>query len=81
MVSQDTPYCKIWYILCLIKGSACSNLWRDIMSGFSILYRSLHCEQKESKKAEKTESFSHAKSETQSGSAVNPLRALIAKIF
>jgi len=51
------------------------------MSEFSILYRSLHCEQKESKKVEKTESTSQAKSETQSGSAINPLRALIAKIF
>ncbi len=51
------------------------------MSEFSILYRSLHCEQKASKKADKNESSSQAKSETQSGSAVNPFRALIAKIF
>ena len=51
------------------------------MSEFSILYRSLHCEQKVTKKADKTESSSQAKSETQSGSAVNPFRALIAKIF
>ena len=51
------------------------------MSEFSILYRSLHCEQKASKKADKNESSSQAKSEAQTGPAVNPLRALIAKIF
>ena len=51
------------------------------MSEFSILYRSLHCEQKTPKKADKNESSSQTKSEAQTGSAVNPLRALIAKIF
>ena len=51
------------------------------MSEFSILYRSLHCEKKASKKADKNESSSQAKSEAQTGSTVNPLRALIAKIF
>ena len=51
------------------------------MSEFTILYKSLHCEQKASKKAEKNVSSSQAKSEAQSGSIVNPLRALIAKIF
>lgn len=51
------------------------------MSEFSILYRSLHCEQKESKKVEKNDSSSEVKGEAQSKSTVNPFRALVAKIF
>ncbi|MCY3729312.1 MAG: hypothetical protein OXF97_10020 [Nitrospira sp.] len=51
------------------------------MSEFTILYKSLHCEQRELKKADKNESSSQAKSDAQSGSPVNPFRALIAKIF
>ena len=51
------------------------------MSEFTVLYRSLHCEQKEQKKADKNDSSSQAKSEAQSGSTVNLFRALIAKIF
>ncbi len=51
------------------------------MSEFNILYRSLHCEQGAAKKADKNESSSQVKSETQSWSIINPLRALIAKIF
>lgn len=51
------------------------------MSEFTILYKSMHCEQKEAKKIENTGSVSQAKSETRSGSIVNPFRTLIAKIF
>ncbi len=51
------------------------------MSEFSILYRSLHCEQKPSKTTDKTDSFSKEKSEVQSKPTVNPLRMLVAKIF
>ena len=51
------------------------------MSEFSILYRSLHCEQKESKKTDENSSFSQAKGATEPKSVVNPFRALIAKIF
>ncbi len=51
------------------------------MSEFSILYKSLHCEQKRTKKIEKTDTSSQEKSETQSGSIFSPFRALIAKIF
>ena len=51
------------------------------MSEFSILYKSLHCEQKRTKKTEKNDASLQVKSEAQSGSTVNPLRALIAKIF
>lgn len=53
----------------------------DIMSEFSILYKSLHCEQKQTKKTEKNDASSEVKSETKSVPAVNPFRALIAKIF
>ncbi len=51
------------------------------MSEFSILYRSLHCDQKASKKTEKNESSSQAKSGAKSEAIINPFRALIAKIF
>lgn len=51
------------------------------MSEFTILYRSLHCESKEPKKADKDGSSSQVKSEPRIGSTVNPFRALIAKIF
>ncbi len=51
------------------------------MSEFSILYKSLHCEQKQTKKPEKNDASSEVKSETKSVPAVNPFRALIAKIF
>ena len=81
MVSWNSPYHKSWHILCFTDDSACLNLWGDIMSEFSILYKSLHCEQKRTKKTEKNDASSQVKSEAQSGSTVNPLRALIAKIF
>ena len=51
------------------------------MSGFNVLYRSLHNEPKEPKKADKDGSSSQAKGEAQSGSTVHPFRALVAKIF
>ncbi len=51
------------------------------MSEFRILYRSLHCDQKAPKKDEKNVSSSQAKSGAKSEAAVNPFRALIAKIF
>lgn len=51
------------------------------MSEFSILYKSLHCEQKAPKKSEKPAASSQATSEAKSESTVNPFRALIAKIF
>lgn len=51
------------------------------MSEFSILYKSLHCEQKRAKKTEKNDDSSQVKNEAQSESTVNPFRALIAKIF
>lgn len=70
-----------WHILCFKEDSVCLNFWGDIMSEFSILYKSLHCEQKRTKKTEKTDASSQVKSETQSGSIFSPFRALIAKIF
>lgn len=51
------------------------------MSEFSILYKSLHCEQKRTKKTETNDASSQVKNEAQSGSTVNPFRVLIAKIF
>lgn len=51
------------------------------MSEFNILYRSLHCEKNVAKKAEKPVASSQAQSEAKSESAVNPFRALLAKIF
>ncbi len=51
------------------------------MSEFSILYKSLHCEQKRTKKTEKNDASSQVKSEAQSKSILAPFRALIAKIF
>ncbi len=51
------------------------------MSEFSILYKSLHCEQKRTKKIEKNDASSQVKSGAKSGSIFSPFRALIAKIF
>ncbi len=51
------------------------------MSEFSILYKSLHCEQKRAKKTEKNDTSSQVKNEDQPGPTVNPFRALLAKIF
>ena len=51
------------------------------MSEFTILYKTLHCEQKELKKADKNEVLPQAKSETKPESTVNPFRALVARIF
>ena len=78
---QRRPPVQIWHSLCLIQDSACSNLWRDIMSEFSILYRSLHCEQKESKKVEKNDSSCEVKGEAQSKSTVNPLPCVDSQDF
>ena len=49
------------------------------MSEFTILYKSLHCEQKAPKKAE--QHVSSAKSGAKSEAIINPFRTLIAKIF
>ena len=51
------------------------------MSEFSILYRSLHRDQKVTKKVEKDPSSSENKSPSNPEASVNPIRALIAKIF
>ena len=51
------------------------------MSDFSILYRSLHRDQKATKKVEKDASSSENKSPSHSETPVNPIRAFLAKIF
>ncbi len=51
------------------------------MSDFDVLYRSLHRDQKATKKVEKDASSSESKSPSNSEAAVNPIRALLGKIF
>ncbi len=51
------------------------------MSDFSILYRSLHRDQKATKKVEKDASSTENKNPSNSEAPVNPIRALLAKIF
>lgn len=51
------------------------------MGEFDVLYRSLHRDQKVTKKVEKDTFSDDTKSPTQSEKSVNPLRALLAKIF
>jgi len=51
------------------------------MSDFDLLYRSLHRDQKATKKVEKDASSSENKSPSSSEAPVNPIRAFLAKIF
>lgn len=51
------------------------------MSDFSILYRSLHRDQKVTKKVERDASSSENKKTSNSEAPVNSFRALLAKIF